>query len=205
MHLQIVEGTSGGVGRSVVSGSGSEVAGPCAEWAEAERSGGVVPPDKELQARVWISSRLEASEGNLVWLKCREVLSEASSAAQEEASRYYRSWKSQEPISEIEGVSSRAAWMGLGLVVLDHAARGTINEQCEPLTESRCPMSLQRLSIGPPLRYHAPRAMDLSRAECTKASGAGLAIDQRQLGVPSTLADFPICTNRESPRSSSWP
>ncbi|CAE7344971.1 unnamed protein product, partial [Symbiodinium necroappetens] len=141
VHLRMIEETSGSVGWSGVSSP--EVAGPCAEWAEAERSSGVVPPDKELQTRVWISSNLEASEGNLVWLKCREVLSKASSAAQEEASRYYRSWKSQEPISKTEGVSPHAAWMGLGLVVLDHAARGTINEQCEPLDEfpQELPMS----------------------------------------------------------------
>ena len=39
---------------------------------------GVLPPSEEFQSRVWLSSRLEASEGNLVWSRCREVLQDAS-------------------------------------------------------------------------------------------------------------------------------
>ena len=48
----------------------------------------VLPPSEEFQSRVWLSSRLEASEGNLVWFRCREVLRDASTTVHDEAIRY---------------------------------------------------------------------------------------------------------------------
>ena len=47
----------------------------------------VLPPSEEFQSRVRLSSRLEASEGNLVWFRCREVLRDASITVHDEALR----------------------------------------------------------------------------------------------------------------------
>ena len=103
----------------------------------------VLPPSEEFQSRVWLSSRLEASEGNLVWVRCREVLRDASVATHDEALRYYESWKRRDPSWRGGSVSPGALWMGMGLIILDHAGRGAVNEQQEMLGEfpQELPMS----------------------------------------------------------------
>ena len=114
------------------------------EWGLASSPGAEVPPpSEEFQSRVWLSSRLEASEGNLVWSKYREVLQDASVTTHEEALRNYESWKWRDPSRRGGSASPGALWLGMGLIVLDHAGRGAVNEQQEMLNEfpQELPMS----------------------------------------------------------------
>ena len=61
----------------------------------------------------------------------------------DEALHYFESWKRRDPSRRGGSVSPGALWMGMGLIVLDHAGRGTVNEQPEMLNEfpQELPMS----------------------------------------------------------------